>query len=407
MLQKAQDAVSWTFKHHGSSSGSILADEHERGLETFIGSELCTAVETAYSLSYMYQVHGDSQYADRAERTIFNAFPVMMTGDKWAHQYMAQPNQPFALNTTSATDGRVPPVYTTANSGVASTYGMEPLYPCCTVNHPQGYPKFTANSWVRVGEGGLGHVLLSPTAVETSVNGGSVKIKCDTDYPFATTFVYSITAEKSFDLYVRVPGWSDTRASSLVKDGDESPSSSSSSSIKPDPATGLVKVHITAGNTKVNYRIGLGLRVEPRAYDTISVLYGNLLYALDVGFSQTSSLPHAYGNPRGPGIPNLPFKELRDYYINSTKPWNVAIDPSTLTYHGMGDGSLKDPIFEHGAPPNHVSVQGCEIAWGLYMGVTPDLPPPSRKCISGRATYKLIPYGAAKVHMSDIPTVKF
>ncbi|UNI17738.1 hypothetical protein JDV02_004060 [Purpureocillium takamizusanense] len=391
MVKKSHDAVDWTFKYHGSASGTVLADEGEHGLAPYMGSELCTAVETTYSLAYMYQVLGSNSFADRAERTIFNAFPVMMTGDKWAHQYMAQPNQPHAINVTAA-DGNVPPVFTSANGGLTTTFGMEPQYPCCTVNHPQGYPKFVSNSWVAVGKSGLLHALLSPSTVSTRVNGGSVKITCDTTYPFEDVLRYTITAEKPFDLYLRVPGWA------------QASQTSESSAI--DSTASTRRIRIKAGRTKLQHRLDAQIRTEARANNTVAVFHGNLLYALELGTTQTSSYPHAWWNTQGPGLDYLPFPQLRDYYIDSTTPWNIAIDPSTLKYHGAS-GRLKNPIFEQGAPTNHMTVEGCEIEWPLYLDVTPDWAPKDRTCKSRRKSYRLIPYGAAKVHMSDLPVKKF
>ena len=402
LVQKSQDAVDLAFTYHGSASGTILADEEQRGLASYIGSELCTAVETSYSLAYMYQVLGNNEFADRAERTIFNAMPVMLTGDKWAHQYMDQPNQPFAMSTIQA-NGSVPPVFTTANSGVATTFGMEPLYPCCTVNHGQGYPKFISNSWVAVGKSGLGHALLSPSSVNTTVNGGAVSIKCDTSYPFDNTLSYTIDAKSSFDLYLRLPAWATGFTITAV--GSSSSSSSSDAKAGGDDS-GMQKVPVRSGHTTVTFKINAGIRTEERPANAVAVYYGNMLYALDVGFTENSTLPHAYYDPNGPGISGLPFPELRDYYINSTKPWNVAIDPSTIKYNGAGSQQLKNPIFEQGAPPNYMTVEGCQIKWPLYMGVTPDIAPSDRTCVGGKAQYRLIPYGAAKVHMSDLPVVK-
>lgn len=396
MVQKSFDGIDWTFRDHGSASGSVLADEKERDLGPFMGSELCTVVEAAYSLAYTYQVHGRSSDADRAERAIFNAFPVMLTGDKWSHQYMTQPNQPFAVNTTTG-DGQVPPLFTTANSGLATTYGLEPVYPCCTVNHPQGYPKFVSNSWAAVGERGLAHVLLSPSTVTTTVNGGRVTVSCVTAYPFGDMLSYRIKTDKPFDLYIRVPEWS--HSFETVQGAVEPP--------KRDATSGMYKMRIKPGQTKIVCSIAADVRTEPRANDTVAVLHGNLLYALDVGFSQTSSFPHAYTDPKGPGLSHLPFPQLRDYYITNTQPWNVAIDPSTLKYHGQDEVKLPNPIFEHGAPPNYITVDGCEINWGLRLGATPDWAPPDRTCIGERRSFRLIPYGAAKVHMSDLPVVKF
>jgi len=51
-------------------------------------------------------------------------------------------------------------------------------------------------------------------------------------------------------------------------------------------------------------------------------------------------------------------------------------------------------------------VDGCEIDWPVLEGVAPAPPPTNPKCITGKRKYKMIPYGAAKVHMAELPTVK-
>ncbi|KAK4454170.1 hypothetical protein QBC34DRAFT_392751 [Podospora aff. communis PSN243] len=396
LIAASQRAVEWTMSYHGAPSGTILGDEIERDLSPFMGSELCTAVETAYSFAYLYHSIGQNGYADRAEVVIFNALPVMLTGDHWAHQYLTQPNGPWAaINNEDYNHPDGPFLFTTAHSGRATTFGMEPQYPCCTVNHPQGYPKFVTHSWGYVGENGLAHLFLGPSKVSTPI----ATVECDTAYPFDHSLRYTIQSAEAFDFYVRVPWWHDGGSSNITIGGV-------TSRLSPDQTTGLHRVEVPAGTTEVTYSIGASIRMEERVNGTVAVFYGNLLYALDVGSINSSSLPHRFNDARGTGLDSLPFPQVRDYYFNNTKPWNVAIDTSTWEYHGVPSGvDLPKPIFDYGAPPNYITVQGCEIAWDLHLGVTPGPAPANRTCLGARSTYRLIPYGSAKVHMSEIPTL--
>lgn len=111
------DGVNWTMTYHGASSGTVIADEREEGLAPYSGGEFCTAVETSFSLSYLYQALGENYYADRAELVAFNAMPAMATPDWWGRQYMVQTNQPYAENLTT------PPFYNVDSWG--QTFGLE------------------------------------------------------------------------------------------------------------------------------------------------------------------------------------------------------------------------------------------------------------------------------------------
>ncbi|KAH6845691.1 hypothetical protein B0I37DRAFT_392705 [Chaetomium sp. MPI-CAGE-AT-0009] len=354
LIDATNNGVNWTFKYKGAASGTILADEIQRDLAPFMDSELCTAVETAYALAYLYHAMGSNSFADRAELVIFNALPNMLSHDMWSHQYMARPNAPWALN-----QHRQPSLFTTAN-GVATIFGLEPQYPCCTVNFPQGYPKFLANSWARVDKG-LVHALLSPSTVDTTIPEiGRVAIKCETEYPFSNRLRYIASADSAFDLYLRFPSWGVLTKSvlSLSTDGAEA----ETLPMSPNADTGLIRVTAPKGKSILEYYIDSAVR------------------------------------------------NVKDNYFNFTKPWNVAIDPSTLQYHhDHTDAGIQRGFSGHQVdkgPSNYLTVQGCQIDWPLREGVAPDIPPKNPGCATEKQTYKMIPYGLANIHMSELPTIK-
>lgn len=390
LVQNTKTAVDWTFEYHGAASGAILADERLVGLAPFYGSETCTLVETMYSLSYLYQALGDASYADRCEKTAFNALPVQLTPDWWARQYVAQPNQPYSEHLAET------PFWNVNQWG--QTYGLEVNYPCCTVNHPQGYPKFASAMYVKVGDAGIAHALLGPG----SVTSGETRIDCDTAYPFDETLTYTIDATSDFDFYVRVPGWADTSKTTVTIGSD-------TSTVNPNGLSALHRIPIAAGTTKIEYKIGNpGIIQEKRANDTIAIHHGALVYALIIPSTNTSTAPKAYGNGSNDPLPYPAPQQALDYEITNTSAWNYAIDPDTLVLHGADEtGELANPIFAPGASPLWMSAKGCEIEWGIYKGV-PDAPPvgENRKCVGDVVDVRLEPLGGAKLHLVDLPVLR-
>ncbi|WEW61134.1 hypothetical protein PRK78_006624 [Emydomyces testavorans] len=388
LLDSARRGVDWTFLYHGTPSGGVIADERLSGQSPVRGVELCSVVETMYSLTYLYQATAERDYADRCELTAYNALPVMVTTDWWAHQYIAQTNQPV-----SHIVSRTPWFNVGSN---AQTFGLEPNYPCCTVNHPQGYPKFISNMFVRINDDGIAHALLGPASVETTTKSGAkVNITCDTAYPFENDFWYHIENSEDFTFHVRVPKWANRETSWVSIDaGLPAP-------VLPNPNDGQQGIFLHAGRHIVRYSLDTDIRVVPRANDTVSIYHGSLLYAIpldpDVKYNQSTY----------PGAPAL----AREYTMAPRKKWGLAIDPSTLRFKGLSDSlaRLPNPVWAEGTSVTTIKATVCEIKWELTepRGHAPNPPhAPDRKCVDKPFEIELVPYGTAKLHMAELPVMQ-
>ncbi|KIK54869.1 hypothetical protein GYMLUDRAFT_206165 [Collybiopsis luxurians FD-317 M1] len=394
LIDTAMNAVNWTFTYHGSASGTIIADEILEGLNPWSGSETCTAVETMYSLSYLYQTLGDAYYADRTELLTYNAMFAQLTSDWWGHQYMAQPNQPYCEKLSTAPFWNV--------NVVGQTFGLQPNYPCCQFNHPQGLPKFVMATYATTGDGnGLVHALLGPTQVTTTLSSGNVNVSCDTAYPFDNTLTYTIQSDGNFDFYVRVPAWHDASSSSI------STNSGPSTTLSPDPVSGLHKLNISAGQTTVTYTLGSQIWTEIRPHDTISVHRGALVYALEINSTESTTAPHQWNNLDAAVTFSVP-DQCKDFFFANETAWNYAIDPSTMTFHSSLDvsGDLSMP-FAPGESQLWIEAQACLIPWDMYLDSVPGIPSTgsSRTCLGDAQTVRLVPYGSAKTRIGDIPTI--
>ena len=178
-------------KYHGLPNGMFSCDEHFAGPNPSQGRELCTVVETMFSLEQSLAILGDASLGDRLERIAFNALPGTFTDDMWAHQYNQEPNQVECSlhHKPWTTDGPE-----------SNLYGLEPNFGCCTANFHQGWPKFAASLWMASNDDGLVAAAYSPCEVRTTINGTDVHIVEETDYPFRETVRITVNPATSVKL---------------------------------------------------------------------------------------------------------------------------------------------------------------------------------------------------------------
>ena len=293
-------------RYHGLPNGMFSCDEHLAGRNPSQGSELCTVVETMFSLEQSIAILADPTLADRLERIAFNALPGAFSPDMWAHQYNQEPNQ------VECSLHRKP---WTTDGPESNLYGLAPHFGCCTANYHQGWPKFTASLFMQVPADpttgtseGLAAIAYAPCTVRTSIRNTPVECIQTTDYPFRNSIriVLNPAHPIAFPLHIRIPSWA-TNAELRINNQPQ-----------PQPASAtFARLH----------------RTWTRG-DTI-----------DLSFPQTPILVPGFNNSvsveRGPLVFSLPIGEswvkLRDQHLTAdwqvfpTTPWNYALTTDTST----------------------------------------------------------------------------
>ncbi|KAL7280331.1 hypothetical protein ACG7TL_005248 [Trametes sanguinea] len=386
-LDAASKGWDLLFQYHGRPSGIYAADEYLAGLEAVRGTELCLVVETMFSGSYLYQVIGDPKFADRVERITYNALPAELTGDMWSRQYLQQQNQIAAKNMT--------PNPFPNDGPYSNVFGLEPNYPCCTVNHPQGWPKFISNAFVTTpDQKSLVHVYLGPFNVNlTLANNNKVSVAVDTLYPFSDSLATTITAEKDFTYYVRIPSW--------VSKGTIAINGAKAKAVS--PSNGLQAVPVKAGTTKFTLNlpsditIGAAAASKSRPHSSVAVHRGPLHYAFDIARSQKVLQQNA----------QQPL--AKDLEFDATGTWQLALgNPKTFVFNGGAPegGNLPSPVFDSGLPPFTITAQACPIEWGVAGDTFAASPPENPECAGPVQNITLWPFGATKLRIGEFPTFK-
>ncbi|KAI1390096.1 uncharacterized protein F4822DRAFT_224318 [Hypoxylon trugodes] len=386
---QTRTAVDLLAQYHKSLAGTIVGDEFITDLNPIRGAELCTAAEMTFSMAYIYQYLGDNDLADWAEQVAFNAVPGSIFPDWWSHQYVQQENQPWSRNLSVS-----PGMWVNVGSH-GNVFGLEPNYPCCTVNHPQAYPKFLANSFTLTEDGGIAHVHLIPGSVATSLGNNKVTIQADTNYPFGMNIRYTITSFSDFSFYVRIPGWAD-KSSTITLPGGKT------TQISPSDQ-GLQKVDVGRGINFVSVNFNTEPRVVTRANNTAAIYYGPLLYSLYIEADVSDTPPVAFSGDTIPSASTT--SHTHDHVIEPASTWNIAIDTSQIKVAQADVSTLSNPIWDLGAPPNELRVAAVEIDWPLEYDTAAD-PPLEPKIIGKPFSARFVPFGSAKIHMAHLPVVE-
>ena len=362
-------------KYNGTSFGGFTGDECLGGLSPIRGTELCSIVEQMYSYELLYAYTGDKKWAERLEKLAFNALPATISDDMWTHQYVQMSNQIACV----PNHGRSP---FGTNSTEAHVFGLEPHFGCCTANHGQGWPKLTISSFMKA-EDGIVSAVPIPSELKTEWRGVPVTVTLDTDYPFRHSFVYRVeaTAKTDMALTIRIPSF----AKNLTLNGH------------PVSAKEYLTVHgFEAGVSELRVHYDVTPKLVARPHRLYAAEYGSLLFALPIETEWVMKEYEKKGVER-----KFPYC---DYRLMGHSDWNVAFCDRALTAEERPIGEIP---FSAKTPAVVLKTNLCHIDWGFEKGYDTVCAeaPTCRKPQDEGKTRELIPYGGAKLRMTEIPLV--
>ncbi|PBK75252.1 hypothetical protein ARMSODRAFT_993246 [Armillaria solidipes] len=402
-VQSTFDRLDMIYQYHGRASGTFSADEHLAGLGPSRGTELCTVVEQIFSLATIYQIFGNNSLADRAEKIAYNALPAGIMHDWWSHQYDQEVNQIWAQEMDPSPWGN--------NGPRSNIFGFEPNYPCCTANHPQAYPKFWAHAFMTdPADDGLLHVFLGPYTYSGIVGASNqVDVVVDTIYPFNNTLKYQIATSEPLVFKIRIPDWA-TEESVISVNGEET------TNLTPDDANFQV-VELSEGSSTIILSLHAVLDIEKRFNDAIAINYGALNYAIELSYNNTVTeglRSEQALNDVKTLYPNAPAEYLtpydnhtKDHTLLPTTEWRLAIDPSTIEIVDRSSevSDLPFYVWAPGSQPITMTATACQIYWEIFNGTAASPPQSPNACTSDTFEVKLVPFGAAKLRLGEIPTM--
>lgn len=358
--------------YHGLPNGMFSADEHLAGRSPSQGTELCTVVETMFSLEVALAITGDAALGDRLERIAFNALPAALTDDMWAHQYNQQPNQ------VECSLHREP---WTTDGPESNLFGLEPNFRCCTANFHQGWPKFANSLWMATANQGLAVMSYAPCTVSTVVRSVPVMVEQVSDYPFRQTVSITVRPQHAvaFPLQLRVPAWS--KNTRIAVNG------------KPVAATpGFTTIDRTwAPGDTVEVLFDATVMVERGYNGALSFSRGALVYALPVDEHWV------VWRKRGP---------TNDWQVYPGSRWNVGFRPDapiSVNEHPIGERP-----FAGGAAAVKLTVQGRYVpTWKASEGNAEPVPADAESSNDeGAQSMTLVPYAGAKLRITAFPALR-
>ena len=394
--ERNRDGLWYALRNMGIDHGRIdnlpNADELARDNVPYHGTETCAVVEGMLSYEMSVAILGQGWIGDELEYLAYNSLPACYTNDFTSHVYYQTQNQ------VMATHGGHEHLQEHSDS---IAYGVCSGYECCFPNMHMGWPKFVQSMWMATTDGGLAVIAYGPNSVTAKVADGAVaKFHQKTDYPFKDTIGLTYEGQTaSFPLMLRVPGWCENP--SFKVNGE---------TVTAEIVDGFITIdrEWTQGDV-VEIVFPMEVRITNWYNDSVAVMYGTLDFSINVEeewivSTDDSAAGSAFYYPTNAEKPN-------DYETLAGSAWNYALvidwDDIASSFQVTVDDEVGLQPFTQGYSPITIKATGQIVPdWKLKGNVVPEPPySPIAEDTSLQEEIELIPYGAARLRITQIPWV--
>ncbi len=357
-------------EHVGTPVELFIGDECLGQLDPTRGTELCAVVEQMYSYEQLFAHTGDRKWLERLEVIAFNALPATVSDDMWTHQYDQMANQIACQRFPSGKS------HFGTNKSEAHLFGLEPEFGCCTANMGQGWPKLALSAFMYDKD-----EILSAVAIPSKLDCDTAAIELETDYPFENSFKYVIDAKKDFDFVIRIPSF----AQNVTLDGEA-------------VSTCDISIGIAAGEHR---ELNLSYEAVPyfsdRPWGLKTVKCGSLVFSLPIKHKKVM-----YEYEKNGVVRKFPYC---DYELIALSDWSYAFTSDELK---VVRTNVDGVPFSSSQPAVKIETMGVKIDWGYdseFDSVCAK-EPQSREPLSKEEAITLVPYGCAKLRMTELAKIK-
>lgn len=360
--------------------GVNSSSEHLAGNDPLASHETCDVTDYGWTMGYFLTTTGDADWADRIEKSVFNAGMGAITKDFKAMQYFSCPNQFIATGNSDHNrfkHGRTWMAY-------------RPIHEteCCIGNVHRFLPNYVSRMWLKDRNGFPVAALYGPSSVVYELEDGTtVRIEEETAYPFGSKIDFRFTFYRngretrkpvSMDFTYRVPGWCRTMEPGFVTESREWKS-----------------------GDVFSVEFPMDIEVIDNPVEGKSIERGPLVYAYAIPVNCVEDTT-VYRNLAGKVSGNPDFKS---WSMTPAGKWNYALVEDQLDEAKFVPSTSDGFPFDLDSVPGKilvpvVGVEGWELEENRYTPALPDKLVPEE---GGVTWVELVPYGSTTLRLTIFP----